>query len=131
MARKDTEHSGVMADEGVGVRARRERLGIGKKELAEEAGVSRDTLAAIEDGRNFRRASLTRIENALSKIEEEVGFNAPPLTVTTEGSDFIEFRVEGLYGAKAVVVKGPVRDKDALLEIVRQLMQGGPEEGGK
>lgn len=122
MARKTTEHSGVMSDEGVGVRARRERLGIGKKELAEEAGVSRDTLAAIEDGRNFRRASLTRIERALSKLEEEVGFSAPPPTPGA-ADDLIEFRVEGVYGARAIIVKGPVRDIAELEASVDRIMR--------
>jgi transcriptional regulator with XRE-family HTH domain len=56
--------------EGDEVRARRARLGIDVKPLAELAGVNRDTLAAIEAGQGFRTSSLGKIKRALEQLEE-------------------------------------------------------------
>ena len=78
MARQDTADSGPVSDEGKEVTRRRERLGLDIYELADEAGVNRETVSAIEKGKGFRRASLTKIENALDRLETEAGLNAPP-----------------------------------------------------
>ena len=135
MARLSREQSGDVSDDGERVKARRERLGMDKIDLAKEAGVSRDTLAAIEAGEGFRRSSLTKIEKALDRLEEEVGIDAPPPRTTEEAPGrFVEFTVNGLYGAESVVLKGPVEDREALLEMVERLMRGGqkqsrPDEG--
>lgn len=135
MARLDKEQSLVMSDEGARVKARRERLAMGKRELAELAGVSRDTLAAIEDGQGFRRSSLTKIEKALDEVEAEAGIEAPPVDVRADEQDLVEFRVEGVLGVQAVVVRGPVRDvrefEGSIARILRQAAQGGlsPDEG--
>lgn len=128
MARLEKEHSGVMGDEGERVRIRRERLNMGKVELAESAGVSRDTLAAIEEGKGFRRSSLTKIEHALERAEEEAGIVTPPNHATTSSDDLVEFRVEGIVGVAAVVVRGPVRDiekfEGSIARILRQMQHG-------
>lgn len=49
-----------------------------KVDLAEEAGVSRHTVAAIERGEGFTRSSLTKIMRALDAVEVEQGKDAPP-----------------------------------------------------
>jgi transcriptional regulator with XRE-family HTH domain len=123
MARLGKEQSGDVSDDGDRVKARRERLGIDKIDLAKEAGVSRDTLAAIEAGEGFRRSSLTKLEQALSRLEEEAGISSPP-HVEEPHERFVEFTVNGLYGAESVVVRGPVEDREALLEMVERLMRG-------
>ena len=128
MARLNRAESGVMGDEGEKVRQRRERLVLGKQALAKEAGVSRDTLAAIEDGQGFRRSSLTKIEQTLSRLEEEAGLDTPPASSDLTEDDLVEFRIEGVMGVKAVVVRGPIRDvekfENSIARILRQVQSG-------
>lgn len=75
--RSERADSGPVSDEGDRVKRRRERIGYDKKRLAEEAGVSRDTLFAIEEGKGFRRDSLTKLERRLGEVEEELGITDP------------------------------------------------------
>ena len=128
MARLDRQESGPMSDEGAQVRQRRERLSMDKVTLAELADVSRDTLAAIERGEGFRRSSLTKIETALERAEEEAGIDTPPVRRETTGEDLVEFRVEGVLGVASVVVKGPVRDmrelEASIARILSQVQRG-------
>lgn len=130
MARLDKEHSGVMADEGKRIRDRRSALGMSQEDLAREAGVNRDTVGAIENGLGFRRSSLTKIEEALSRIEKEAGMDAPAVS-GAEGSDLIEFDVTGDFGVH-VVVKGPVRDAELLqrqvIGIIREIRRAEKED---
>lgn len=109
-----------MGEEGARVRARRERLGMDKKQLAEEAGVSRDTVAAIEEGQSFRRSSLTKIERALEAAEVESGLEPPAAEGSHQHGDLIEFRVEP---DGSFIVRGPVRDRDELVQSVAELIR--------
>lgn len=131
MVRISRADSPVMSDEGERVRARRERLAMSKLELADLAGVSRDTLAAIEAGQGFRRSSLTKIEKALGEAEAEAGIDAPPTKVASDDQDLVEFRVEGVLGVSSVVVRGPVRDvrefEGSIARILRQVQQQAAE----
>lgn len=108
--------------EGDRVRARRERLGYDKKRLAEDAGVSRETLYAIERGDSFRASSLAKIEKVLTEAEHEAGFDAPPRQPRAEETELMEIRAEGVYGIKSIVVGGPVRDRDELVETIAKLI---------
>lgn len=120
MTVRRAEDSASMRTEGTQIQARRERLGISKKELAEIAGVSRDTLAAIEEGRNFRRASLVRLDNALTSLEHEAGMDAPAVESSEEG--LVEFDFPDGGGGR-IVVRGPVADKDDLARMVANLIR--------
>lgn len=128
MARLGREHLGDMSAEGDQVRERRERLGMEKKELAEEAGVNRNTLAAIERGESFNRTSLAKIERALSSLEQEVGLvgTTAPAAAAKE-PDLIEFDITGDFGVH-LVVKGPVADAEILkrqvVDIIREIRKG-------
>lgn len=132
MARLGREHLGDMSDEGQRVKERRERLGMDKKELATEAGVNRNTLAAIESGESFNRTSLAKIERALERLELEAGLDTPTARVPPEGQDLVEFRVEGVLGVQAVVVRGPVRDvrefEGSIARILRQVQSTGGDK---
>ena len=125
MSRLDKEHSGVMDTEGQRVRARRKWLGMTQDELAEEAHVNRDTLGAIEGGKGFRRSSLTKIEVALDRLEEASGKDAPLVVSDLTRDRLVEFRVEGVPGVDAVVVKGPIEDvatfEASIARILRQV----------
>lgn len=79
MTRLGKEHLGDMSHEGESVKTRRERLGLDKKELAELAGVNRNTLAALEAGESFNRSTLTKVERALQELEDEAGYSARPV----------------------------------------------------
>jgi transcriptional regulator with XRE-family HTH domain len=130
--RLSKEHLADMSNEGQRVRERRERLGMDKKELAGEAGVNRNTLAAIEAGESFNRTSLAKIERALTALEQEAGFDAPPAGVSVDEQDLVEFRVEGVLGVQAVVVRGPVRDvrefEGSIARILRQVQAAKPDD---
>ena len=132
MARKDSADSGVMSDEGDRVRARRERLNMSKLELAGLADVSRDTLAAIEDGLGFRRSSLTKIEQALDAAEQEAGITAPLPAAREDAPRLATFDVSG-EGGFHIVVSGPIEDADVLkrqvvdiIQAMRKAEQGDP-----
>lgn len=132
MARLGREHLGGMSEEGDRVRRRRERLGIDKSSLAREARVNRNTLTAIEGGESFNRTTLAKIEKALDALELEAGIDTPPAQVAANEQDIVEFRVEGVMGVQAVVVRGPVKDvrefEGSIARILRQVAQG--TEGG-
>ena len=117
MARLGREHLGDMSNEGAQVRARRERLGMDKKALAEEAGVSRNTLAAIESGDSFNRTTLAKIERALDELEAEAGLEAP--LVESAEENLVEFEVEG----DRVIVRGPVTNADELAAMVAKIIR--------
>jgi len=125
MAREKRADSGAVSTEGDSVRRRREHLGMHKNELADAAGVSRDTLAAIEAGEGFRRVSLTKIERALDAAEEEAGLGTPPPR-HPEPRDPREPHMVTIRGTRGgdidVVVSGPIDDIDKLAETVERLL---------
>jgi len=107
------------------IRERRVRLGMTVKDLAARAQVDRGRLSAIEDGTaNARPSTIGAIEAALDQIEQEMGMNDPGTmsAVGDPGGDLVEFTIEGNFGVRAVV-KGPVRDMDALREAVAQIVR--------
>lgn len=120
MAREHRADSDPVSDEGKAVQARRERLGLGKNELAEAADVSRDTVAAIEAGEGFRRSSLTKIENALKAAEDEAGLTAPPRVNEPAGPHIVVVQLKNERGE--VVLQGPVEDLPALEAAAQRLL---------
>lgn len=109
----------VSAQRGESIRARRVKLGIGVKPLAMRAGIDRGTLAAIEAGDDrARETSIVAVERALDRLEQEMGAEAGP----EKSADIVEFRVAGNFGVD-VVVKGPIRDMEALEASVARLVE--------
>jgi transcriptional regulator with XRE-family HTH domain len=119
----------VTDDVGQRIRARRTRLGMAVKALAERAGVDRGRLAEIEAGTatNVRPATLGAIYAALDDLERERGADAdlPPGAhhIGDPGDDLVEFTIEGTDGMRAVV-KGPIRNMDELQAAARKLIEG-------
>lgn len=75
----------VSADDrtpGEQVEARRKRLGMSKTQLAQEARVHRNSIAAIEAGTGGRD-KLMVVEATLDRLEEEVGVDTPDLVTNT------------------------------------------------
>lgn len=138
MARRDREHSGVMSEVGKEIRRRRRRLfGPGGTELtqaqlADEAGVNRDTIGAIETGKGFTQRTLTAIETALERLEAEAGLDIPAASEDDgEGVSVWEFEVKGV-GDATVVVRGPVHDAAELEEsVIRILRRMRQQEGNE
>lgn len=118
MSRRELAQSLDMSDEGARITERRERLHLNKSELAHESGVHRDTLTDIEAGKGFQAATLSKIQDALTRLEAEAGFGA---AATKPG--FIRFTVEGVYGAKALVVESPVENAAELEAMVDRIMR--------
>jgi len=129
MARVDREQSRYMSEVGAAVKQRRERLGLAIKELAEEAGVSRDTISDLESGRkDFRQLTLSKVHRALDALEHEAGIDAPvPRNIPSTEGGLVELELtidmgEGEPDARAVV-KGPIENLPMLREQLEILVR--------
>lgn len=111
---------------GSDVRARRERIGLKIYELADEAGVHKDTLADWERGRrNPNPDTVQAVLAALDRIEEEMGIDEPvPPPATKAAPGMVRFEVTGVYGADALVVEGPVESIAELEAAIDRIMRG-------
>lgn len=131
MSQRSEPDSSPVSNFGEQVRLRRERLRIKQDQLASAAGIkSRDTITAIEHG-GGSAAYQRRVDEALTKMEEEAGFKAEPLTTPTpapanapeDHPQVIRFEVQGVYGAKALIVEGPPENIAELEEMVDRIMR--------
>lgn len=122
MTPRHTADSDDMSPDGERVRARRERLGMDKLHLAEQAGVSRETLAAIEKGQGFRRSSLTKIEKVLRELEQEAGLPDIPQASEASRAPAPSITVVRLSIGE-VVVEGPVENLAELQATVEALAE--------
>lgn len=118
----------VDAETGKRVQARRLALGMSVKKLAELAGVDRGRLAKLEEGdQSIRPATLGAVESALRRLEHEMGMDeVRPVGDPSQG--LVEFTVTGSHGVSAVV-KGPVKDLEALQAAVAKLVAEMRDEG--
>jgi transcriptional regulator with XRE-family HTH domain len=115
--------SPVRTSSGRDVAARRDRIGMTIRELAESAGVSRDTLSDWEHGkRNPQSETVERVLAELDRLEEEMGITAPPGHATAPG--MVRFEVTGVYGADALVVEGPIESIAELEASIDRIMRG-------
>jgi transcriptional regulator with XRE-family HTH domain len=108
-----------MSEEGRRITERRERLKLNKSELARESDVHRDTITDIEAGKGFQAATLAKLDETLTRLEVEAGIGVP----TKPQSGVVRFTVEGVYGAKALVVEGSVENLAELEESVDRIMR--------
>lgn len=127
-----TAESALVGDteRGDEIKRRLEALGISDREFHETTGIDRKTLRrAIEGQDRVRPSTFVAIESALMQLEQRVT-GPKARAVGDPRDDLVEFTIEGNFGVRAVV-KGPVRDMDALESAVAKLvrdMQQGPEE---
>lgn len=108
----------VTDETGRQVRDRRLRMGMSVRQLAEEAGVDRGRLAALESGEEVRDTTLAKVLSTLSRLEQEMGMDD---LSAEEREGVVEFRVAGNFGVD-VVVRGPVRDLEALEASVNRIL---------
>ena len=127
MTTSDPTESTPVTD-GALVRARRERLGASQGEVADQAGVNRDTVSAVEHGTASAK-SRRIVGDALTRMEEEAGmppYGAPAVerVAPIEGSSqLLRIEVPGLHGAQAIVVEGPVDNPEAIAAAVDAIMR--------
>ena len=118
----------VDSDNGARIRARRKALGMTAGRLASMAGVSREHLSAVENGHKAPMDEwVRRVELAMDRYARETGQEEPDADEGQPGSDtsrgLIRFTVEGVYGAKALVVEGPVENIAELEAAVDKIMR--------
>lgn len=111
-------------------RERRMRLNLNQDELAAAAGVHRDTVSAIELGQGSPRTRKS-LDETLSRMEAEAGL--PPLTVAQDPAPdqkmqhpapgVVRVTVEGVYGAKALIVEAPPENLPELEAMVDRIMR--------
>jgi DNA-binding XRE family transcriptional regulator len=111
--------------------SRRDRLNMTQDELAEEAGVDRDTVRAVEKG-GGRIDSRRKIDEALTRAEDEAGLRVVEPVAPPNGGEpqLMEFEVTGDFGVR-VVVKGPVANARELEESVSRLIRDMKGESRK
>lgn len=121
---------------GARIRARRTALGMGATKLAKMAEVSREHLSMVENGHKVPTPEwVRRLELAMDRYERETGQDEPEeqAVETPEpiaAPHVVRIKVEGVYGAKALVVEGPVDDLPALEAAVDRIMRRLANEGG-
>lgn len=133
----DPTDSMSVSDAAELARMRRERLGASQEEVAEQAGVNRDTVSAVEHGKSSARSRVL-VTQALTHMEEEAGlhpFGDEPLVrrvTPIEGSPGLaRIEVPTLHEGKAIVVEWPVTDPEGLAAAVDAIMRRlYPHEGG-
>lgn len=98
------------------VRARRQHLGMTIKDLATEAGLSRDTLSDLESGSSHRTLTLTKVQRTLDSLEGESGASAP------RSDGLIEFSLSAAPDIR-VSLRGPVSDMEELENSIYRLVR--------
>lgn len=123
--RRTTTFGRMGSGEVINISARRRRIGLSVSALAKRAGIDRNQLAAIEKGESQPRdTTLDKIVAALAALEEEMGIDDEESPPTESG--LVSFEIDGVYGAKRVVVSGPVENLDELRATVERLLKGNP-----
>lgn len=118
-----TTVSGVNVS-GEQIKTRRTAIGMSVAALAKRAGVDRGSLAALEDGRHVRDTTVAAIDKTLADLEHEMGMDVPSqVAIPAAAPAMIRFTVEGVYGAKALVVEGPVENVAELEAAVDRIMR--------
>lgn len=127
-----TSSGGDPSDRGAAIKSRFDALGISEREWHNTTGIDRKTLnRAIRNEPGTRPSTYDAIESNLARLE---GFAAgKPGAVRAIGDpddDLVEFSVEGNFGVRAVV-KGPVRDIEAMREAVAKLIADMNQDRGR
>jgi DNA-binding XRE family transcriptional regulator len=105
------------------VRRARVEKGWSKEEAARKAGISAITWKRIEDGLNVHDGKLSAATRLLDEVEQIAPEGVVARPLGDPNDDLVEFTVEGNFGVRAVV-KGPVRDMDAMQAAVSKLISG-------
>ena len=113
---------------GYAIKERMASLGLGPVRLAAESGVNRKTIARAIAGEASDRV-YRDIEEALDRLEGRVGPEEPSSRGAVEEGGRVTFRLTGIYGAREVVVEGPVDKLDEIEASVERLLRGNGDQG--
>lgn len=114
--------AGDAQSRGAAIRARIDKLGITDRQWHERTGIARQTLSkAIHDDPRVRPGTYSAIEAELDKMER--AFAGEPTATTKPPAGVVRVTVEGVYGAKALVVEGGVENMAELEEMVDRIMR--------
>lgn len=124
----------VSTDTGAQFQARRVAIGMSVKALAERAGVDRGSIAKLEAGEKVRMTTVGAIDKALSDLEHEYGMDLPSQVETLKAPTATEpgvvrVKVEGVYGAKALIVEAPPENLPELEAMVDRIMRNLRDSG--
>lgn len=110
------------SERGQRIQQRLDALRMTARQFHEQTGISRDTLRkAIAGESSVRSNTYEQIENKLTAFEQQAaGFEG--LKAKDPEDDLIEFELSGNFGVR-VVVKGPIRDQEALEQSVTRLIR--------
>lgn len=113
------------ADLAARVQQARLDRGWSKEEAARNAGISAITWKRIEDGLGVQDGKLAAALRVLELNDQEQPAELPEgaRQIGDPSEGLVEFVVEGNFGVRAVV-KGPVKDLDALQAAVSRLIAG-------
>lgn len=108
---------------------RREALGMTGAALARLADVNRGHLSEYERGkREVAEPWIRRVERALDRIEHETGHDEPEQKPAE--TPFIRIKVEGVYGAKALILEAPpgnIAELEAMVDQIMRRLQDAPD----
>lgn len=116
----------VNDQQGAGFKERRTAIGMSVNALAKRAGVDRGSLTALEAGGHVRDTTVAAVERTLADLEHELGMDEPSQVAgepVAEKPHVVRFEVQGVYGARALIVEGPVDDLPALEAAVDRIMR--------
>ena len=123
-------------DRGAAIRRRFDALGLSDREWHARTGIDRKTLLrAMEGNPRTRSSTYDAIEANLDKLERLAAGLPAALSAAESVPHLIRITVEGVYGAKALIVEGAPEDQaqlEAMVDrIMRNLRSGGtsPESG--
>ena len=110
------------SERGQRIQQRLDALRMTARQFNEQTGLSRDTLRkAIAGDPSVRANTYEQIETKLDGFEKQAeGFEG--LKGRSPEDDLIEFELSGNFGVR-VVVKGPIRDAEALEASVARLIR--------
>lgn len=104
--REQADSDDMSTSEGERIRERREYLGWNKSRFADEVGVDRNTLTAIEEGAGYQAATMAKILKGLNRLEVEAGLHAEPRQ--PEPPEVVELEISDAAGRVRFAAKGPI-----------------------
>ena len=108
---------------GAAIQRRLEALGISDRDWMQQTGIDIKTVhRAIREEPGTRPSSYLAIESALATIEDRMAGKPTAAPADDPDAGLVEFRLSGNFGVD-VVVKGPIRDREALEESVARLLR--------
>lgn len=116
--------AGDAEDRGAKIKARIDALGITDRQWHERTGIARQTLAkAIRNEPQVRPGTYTAIEAELDKMERAVSGEPVATQQKPPPAGVVRVTVEGVYGAKALIVEAPPENLAELEEMVDRIMR--------